>query len=31
MLQIEDNGYEDLKAQVVRYIGEAYENKKLYL
>ena len=27
MLQIEDNGYEDLKAQVVRYIGEAYENK----
>lgn len=27
MLQIEDNGYEDLKAQVVNYIGEAYEDK----
>ena len=27
MVQIEDNGYEDLKAQVVKYIGEAYENK----
>lgn len=27
MLQIEDNGYEDLKAQVVKYIDEAYEDK----
>ena len=27
MVQIEDNGYEDLKAQVVKYIDDAYENK----
>lgn len=27
MVQIEDNGYEDLKARVVKYIGEAYEDK----
>ena len=27
MVQIEDNGYEDLKAQVVKYIEDAYENK----
>lgn len=27
MVQIEDNGYEDLKAQVVKYIADAYENK----
>ena len=27
MVQVEDNGYEDLKAQVVKYIGEAYEDK----
>lgn len=27
MVQIEDKGYEDLKAQVVNYIGEAYEDK----
>ena len=26
-VQIEDNGYEDLKAQVVKYIDDAYENK----
>ena len=27
MVQIEDNGYEDLKAQVVKYIDDAYEDK----
>ena len=27
MVQVEDNGYEDLKAQVVKYIGEAYGDK----
>ena len=27
MVQIEDNGYEDLKAQVVKYIDDAYDNK----
>ena len=27
MVQIEDNGYEALKAQVVKYIDDAYENK----
>ena len=27
MVQIEDNGYENLKAQVVKYIDDAYENK----
>ena len=27
MVQIEDNGYEDLKAQVVKYVDDAYENK----
>ena len=27
MVQIEDNGYDDLKAQVVKYIDDAYENK----
>ena len=27
MVQVEDNGYEDLKAQVVKYIDDAYENK----
>ena len=27
MVQIEDNGYEDLKEQVVKYIGEAYPDK----
>ena len=27
MVQIEDNGYENLKAQVVKYIDVAYENK----
>ena len=27
MVQSEDNGYEDLKAQVVKYIDDAYENK----
>ena len=27
MVQIEDNDYEDLKAQVVKYIDDAYENK----
>ena len=27
MVQIEDNCYEDLKAQVVKYIDDAYENK----
>ena len=27
MVQIEDNGYEDLKEQVVKYIGEAYEDR----
>ena len=27
MVQIADNGYEDLKAQVVKYIDDAYENK----
>jgi len=27
MVQVEDNGYEDLKNQVVKYIGEAYEDK----
>ena len=27
MVQIEDNGYEDLKAKVVKYIDDAYENK----
>ena len=27
MVQIEDNGYEDLKAQVVKYVDDAYEDK----
>ena len=27
MVQIDDNGYEDLKAQVVKYIDDAYEDK----
>ncbi len=27
MVQIKDNGYEDLKAQVVKYIDDAYEDK----
>ena len=27
MVQIEDNGYEDLKAQVVKYIDDPYEDK----
>jgi len=27
MVQVEDNGYEDLKNQVVKYIGEAYGDK----
>ena len=27
MVRIEDNGYEDLKAQVVKYIDDAYEDK----
>ena len=27
MVQIEDNGYENLKAQVVKYIDDAYEDK----
>ncbi|MEG0812403.1 MAG: tRNA uracil 4-sulfurtransferase ThiI [Clostridium sp.] len=27
MVQIEDNGYEDLKQQVIRYIDETYPNK----
>lgn len=27
VVQVEDNGYEDLKEQVVKYIGEAYEDK----
>ena len=27
MVQIEDNGYEDLKAQVVKYVDDAYEGK----
>lgn len=27
MVQIEDNGYEDLKTQVVKYIDDAYEDK----
>ena len=27
MVQIEDSGYEDLKAQVVKYIDDAYEDK----
>lgn len=27
MVQVEDNGYEDLKAQVVKYIDDVYENK----
>ena len=31
MVQIEDNGYEDLKAQVVKYIDDAYENKNFTL
>lgn len=28
MVQIEDNGYEDLKAQVVKYIGDVYPDKE---
>ena len=27
LVQIEDNGYEDLKAQVVKYVDDAYEDK----
>lgn len=27
MVQVEDNGYEDLKEQVVKYVGEAYGDK----
>lgn len=31
MVQIEDNGFEDLANQVIKYIDENYEDKNFYI